>query len=250
MPLRNRLLPLFALLLAGTGLLAVPRTLPAQPGEQEIVYNTFSLAAYDPDNKEWGVVVATAVPNVGNAVPWAKAGVGAVATQASTNKAFGPDGLAMLAKGMTVEEVAKALQDSDKKIDVRQFGIVDARGNSISFTGQKCQPWAGHKFGKNYACQGNLLAGEAVVNDMAKTFEQTKGKLAVRFMAALEAGQKAGGDNRNKKTAKQSAAMLIVRDNSGGKHGPEDRIIDLRVDNDPNPVEALAKLLEEKLGKK
>jgi uncharacterized Ntn-hydrolase superfamily protein len=212
---KNRLLPFYALLLGSATLLALPAATPAQPADQDIVFNTFSLAAYDPDNQDWGVVVTTKVPNVGNAVPWAKAGVGAVATQASTNKAFGPDGLAMLAKGMSPAEVAKSFQETDKKIDVRQFGIVDAKGNSFAFTGKGCGVWAGHKTGKNYSCQGNILAGEAVVNDMVKVFEETKGRLAVRFMAALEAGSKAGGDKRTNKT--QSAAMLIVHDNSGGK---------------------------------
>jgi len=249
MPCKSRLSPCFALLLAGASLLVVASASPAVQ-EQDVVFNTFSLAAYDPVNQDWGVVVATAVPNVGNAVPWAKAGVGAVATQASTNKAFGPDGLAMLAKGMSPEEVAKSFKETDKKIEVRQFGIVDAKGNSTAFTGMNCGKWAGHKTGKNYSCQGNLLAGEDVVNDMVKAFEATKGRLELRLIAALEAGEKAGGDKRNKGTKKQSAAILVVHDNSGGKHGPEDRIIDIRVDDNPDPVAELSKLLAEKLKKK
>jgi uncharacterized Ntn-hydrolase superfamily protein len=224
-------------------------TSPAtQQDPDEVVFNTFSLAAFDPDAKEWGVIVSTAVPNVGAAVPWAKAGVGAVATQASTNKKFGPDGLKMLAEGKTIEEVAKALKDSDKGIESRQFGIVDAKGNSICFTGNKCSPWCGHLAGKNFACQGNLLAGAAVIHDMARTFEDTKGALAVRLMAALEAANRVGGDKRL--TPKRSSALLVVRDETNGQGGPEDRIIDIRIDNDPEPVVKLAKALAEKLNNK
>ena len=167
---------------------------------------------------------------------------------ASTNKKFGPDGLDWLSKGKNPEEISKIFQDSDQKIDMHQFGIVDAKGHSISFTGKKCGVWAGHKFGKNYACQGNILVSEAVVNDTAKTFEDTKGDLALRLMAALEAGNKAGGDKR--KTIIQSSAMIVVRDNTSGKGGPADYVIDLKVDKSTSPVEDLRKLLTEKLEKK
>jgi uncharacterized Ntn-hydrolase superfamily protein len=171
-----------------------------------------------------------------------------VATQASTNKAFGPDGLEWLAKGKSPGEIGKIFQDSDPKIDVRQFGIVDAKGNSFAFTGKKCGDWAGHKIGKNYACQGNILVGEAVVNDTAKTFEETKGTLALRLMAALEAGNKAGGDKRTTKI--QSSTLIVVHDNSNGKGEQADYVIDLRVDKSTTPVEDLRKLLTEKLEKK
>ena len=211
------------------------------------LFNTFSLVAYDPDAQEWGVVVTSKVPSLRNIVPWAKAGVGAVATQASTNRAFGPDGLEWLAKGKSPEEIGKIFQDTDKNIDVRQFGIVDAKGNAFAFTGKKCGNWAGHKTGKNYACQGNILVGEAVVNDTAKAFEETKGSLALRLMAALEAGNKAGGDKRSNKI--QSSAMIVVHDNTGGKGGAADYVIDLKVDKSMSPVEDLRKLLTEKLKK-
>jgi uncharacterized Ntn-hydrolase superfamily protein len=211
-------------------------------------FSTFSLVAYDPDAQEWGVVVTSKVASLRNIVPWAKAGVGAVATQASTNKQFGPDGLAWLAKGKSPEEISKIFQESDGKIDVRQFGIVDSKGNSISFTGKKCGVWAGHKDGKNYACQGNILVGEAVVNDTAKTFEETKGPLALRLMAALEAGNKAGGDKRTNKI--QSSAMIVVHDNSGGKGEAADYVVDLKVDRSETPVEDLRKLLTDKLKNK
>jgi uncharacterized Ntn-hydrolase superfamily protein len=234
----------------GAALLCMLFPSSAQPPNtsEDALFNTFSLVAYDPDAQEWGVVVTSKVPSLRNSVPWARAGVGAVATQASTNKQFGPDGLAWLAKGKSPEEIAKLFQDSDAKIDVRQFGIVDAKGNSISFTGKNCGIWAGHKFGKNYACQGNLLVGDAVVNDTAKTFEETKGSLALRLMAALEAGHKAGGDKRTSKI--QSSAMIVVHDNSGGQGGVADYVIDLKVDKSMSPVEDLRKLLTEKLEKK
>ena len=148
------------------------------PGDAEI--NTFSIVAYDPEAQEWGVAVASKYLAVGSAVPWAKAKIGAVATQASVNVTLGPNGLDLLAKGMSAEEVLTALRESDKGIESRQLGLVDAMGKSAAFTGKKCIPYAGHKTGENYACQGNLLAGEAVVSDMAKAFETSKGKLAWR----------------------------------------------------------------------
>jgi uncharacterized Ntn-hydrolase superfamily protein len=226
----------------------LPSSAQTTSGTEDPFFSTFSLAAYDPDAQEWGVVVTSKVPTLRNAVPWAKPGVGAVATQASTNKAFGPDGLQWLAKGKSPEEIGKIFEESDPKIEVRQFGIVDAKGNSYAFTGKKCGVWAGHKTGKNYACQGNILVGEAVVNDTAKTFEDTKGPLALRLMAALEAGSKAGGDKRTNKI--QSSAIIVVHDNTNGKGGDADYVIDLKVDKSETPVEDLRKLLMEKLNKK
>jgi uncharacterized Ntn-hydrolase superfamily protein len=234
--------------LCATLVYLLPSSAQTQVPSDDPLFSTFSLAAYDSDAQEWGVVVTSKVPSLRNIVPWAKAGVGAVATQASTNRAFGPDGLEWLAKGKNPEQIGKIFQESDKNIDVRQFGIVDAKGNAFAFTGKKCGNWAGHKTGKNYACQGNILVGEAVVNDTAKAFEDTKGSLALRLMAALEAGQKAGGDKRTNKI--QSSALIVVRDNTGGKGGPEDYVIDLKVDKSESPVEDLRKLLTEKLEKK
>jgi uncharacterized Ntn-hydrolase superfamily protein len=200
--------------------------------------NTFSIVAFDPDKKEWGVAVASKYLAVGSVVPWAKAGVGAVATQASVNATYGPRGLELLAEGKAPEEVVKVLTDADKGKDFRQLGVIDAKGEVASFTGPKCNPWAGHKTGKNYACQGNILAGEAVVNDMAKAFEEAKAPLAWRLMAALEAAEKAGGDKRGK----QSAAILVVRDKAGPNRF-NDRYIDLRVDDHKNPIPELARIL-------
>lgn len=203
--------------------------------------HTFSIVAYDPDKKEWGVGVASKFLAVGAVVPWAKAGVGAIATQSFANTAYGPDGLKLLSEGKSAEETLKALTDADKLRDLRQAGIVDASGNPATFTGAKCNAWAGGKTGKHYTCQGNILAGEAVVNDMAKAFEDTKGPLAWRIMAALEAAEKAGGDKRGK----QSAAILVVRDKAG--YGGNDRMIDFRVDDHANPVEELGRILKLRL---
>jgi uncharacterized Ntn-hydrolase superfamily protein len=211
--------------------------LPA--GDDHIVEaNTFSIVAHDPEKKEWGVAVASRALAVGAIVPWAKAGVGAVATQASVNIAHGPAGLELLAKGMNAPDALKALEDSDKQIQIRQLGLIDANGKPAAFTGKKCIAYAGHKLGENYACQGNILAGEAVIDDMAKTFEQTKGPLAWRMMAALEAADKAGGDKRGK----QSAAILVVRANRG-PNGIGDRYVDLRVDDHKEPIPELARIL-------
>src|SRR5207302_10568783 len=154
-----------------------------------------------------------------------------------TNTSYGPRGLELLADGKSAEEVVKLLTDEDKGRDVRQLGIVDAKGNAAVFTGSKCSAFAGSKIGKHYTCQGNLLAGEAVVNDMAKAFEEATGPLAWRIMAAMEAAEKAGGDKRGK----QSAGILVVRAKSG--RGGNDRMIDLRVDDHKSPVDELARIL-------
>jgi len=204
----------------------------------DVNVNTFSIVAYDPDEQEWGVAVASRYLAVGAVVPWAKAGVGAVATQAAVNIAHGPNGLDLLAKGMSAEEVLKTLEDGDKQLQVRQLGVIDAKGKAAAFTGKNCNAFAGHKTGDNYACQGNILAGQAVIDDMAKAFEETKGPLAWRMMAALEAADKAGGDKRGK----QSAAVLVVRDKRG-PNGIGDRYIDLRVDDHKEPIPELARIL-------
>jgi uncharacterized Ntn-hydrolase superfamily protein len=222
-----------------------PEAAPAPAGlKAEDCANTFSIVAYDPDKKEWGVAVASRVLAVGAIVPYAKAGVGAIATQSYANVKYGPDGLKLLAEGKSAKEVVKELTDADKEKEVRQLGIVDAKGNPASYTGGKCNPWAGEKAGKHYTCQGNLLAGEAVVTDMAKAFEEAKGPLAWRLMAALKAAEKAGGDKRGK----QSAAILVVRD-KGGYGGMNDRYIDLRVDDHEDPIPELARILGKQIGK-
>lgn len=203
---------------------------------------TFSIVAYDPGTKEWGVGVASKYLAVGSVVPWANAGVGAIATQSYANTGYGPDGLAMLAKGMSAEEVLKKLTAGDEKRAFRQVGIVDAKGDTANFTGEKCNPWAGAKSGPHFTCQGNLLAGPEVVDAMAEAFEKTKGPLAWRIMASLEAGDAKGGDKRGK----QSAAIYIVRD-KGGAGGYNDRYIDFRVDDHAEPITELARILALKL---
>jgi uncharacterized Ntn-hydrolase superfamily protein len=200
--------------------------------------NTFSIVAYDPQQQEWGVGVASKFHAVGSVVPWAKAGVGAIATQSFANTSYGPKGLELLAAGRNAEETMKLLTDADDRKANRQVGIIDAKGNAATFTGTKCMAWAGGKTGKHYACQGNILAGEAVVDDMAKAFEAAKGPLAWRIMAALEAAEKAGGDKRGK----QSAAVLVVRE-GGGYGGFNDRMIDYRVDDHEKPIQELSRIL-------
>jgi uncharacterized Ntn-hydrolase superfamily protein len=207
--------------------------------------NTFSIVAHDPDKKEWGVAVASKYLAVGSAVPFAKAGVGAIATQAFVNVSYGSRGLELLAEGKSAEDALKELTDADKGKESRQVGIIDAKGNVVSFTGKKCNAWAGHKVGKHYACQGNILKGEEVVAKMAEAFEKAEGPLAWRMLAALEAGDEAGGDKRGK----QSAAILVVRD----RFGPNrigDRMIDLRVDDHKDPVPELARILALRLGRR
>lgn len=214
---------------------------PSRAAEPPIA--TFSIVAYDPNTGELGVAVQSKFFSVGSVVPWAKAGVGAVATQSWVNIEYGPDGLALLAKGKSPEEVVQALTRDDPRRDFRQLGVVDTKGRAASFTGKRCLDWAGHITGKHFAAQGNILAGEAVVEDMAAAFEkarqQPKTELADWLMAALEAGQAAGGDKRGR----QSAALLVVRE-KGGFGAVNDRYIDLRVADHKTPIKELGRLLK------
>ncbi len=204
---------------------------------QELV-STFSIVAFDEKTGELGVAVQSKAFNVGTLCPWAKAGVGAVSTQSLVNVSLGPKGLELLEKGLTPEQVLEEFRKLDENIEVRQLGIVDAKGNALTFTGNRCIPWAGGKTGKGYAVQGNILAGEEVVTAMAEAFEKAEGSLATRLMAALAAGQAAGGDIRGK----QSAALIIEKEGEG-RAGYGSRKIDLRVDDNPEPIEELARLL-------
>jgi uncharacterized Ntn-hydrolase superfamily protein len=175
---------------------------------------------------------------VGPVVPWAESGVGAVATQADVNVSYGPLGLQLLKKGLTVEEVIHRLTKDDKERARRQLGVIDSHGNAQAFTGKKCLDWAGSKVGKNYAAQGNILTREEVVKNMGKRFESTEGDLAERLVAALEGGEEGGGDARGR----QSAALLVVRKGCGPA-GYGDRYIDLRVEDHSNPIVELKRLV-------
>lgn len=219
-------------------MLAVTGGADVAPPQDRPIASTFSICAYDPEKQEWGVAVASKYLAVGAVVPWAKAGVGAVATQSYVNVSLGPKGLELMAQGKTAEDVLKLLMAADEGRALRQVGVIDAKGEVATFTGDKCNAWAGGKTGKYYTCQGNLLAGEKVIEAMAKAFEEAKGPLAWKLMAAMEAGDQAGGDKRGK----QSAAILVVRD-KGGPAGFNDRAIDFRVDDHMDPMPELARIL-------
>jgi len=220
--------------LALAALLALTLTAREKP-----IASTFSIVARDPATGELGVAVASRYFAVGSVVPWAEAGVGAVATQSFVNPAFGPRGLDLLAKGMTSEETLKALLANDDDPNGRQVGIVSANGDSVTYSGPKCNPWAGGRHGPNYAIQGNILTGEAVVVAMEESFLATKGTLASRLYAALAAGDSKGGDSRGR----QSAALIVVKKGAGAG-GYYDRAIDIRVDDNPDPFRELGRLLK------
>jgi uncharacterized Ntn-hydrolase superfamily protein len=198
---------------------------------------TFSIVGCDVAVGEIGVAVQSKFLAVGAVVPWAQAGVGAVATQALANTSYGPAGLRYLAAGLSPQDALDRLTGADPEALHRQAGIVDAQGRSATYTGSGCIPWAGGRAGACYAAQGNILVGGATVDAMAATFEATAGTLAERLLAALAAGQEAGGDSRGK----QSAALLVVRER-GGYGGHNDRYLDLRVDDHASPIVELQRL--------
>jgi uncharacterized Ntn-hydrolase superfamily protein len=200
--------------------------------------STFSIAACDLDAGEWGVAVASRFLAVGAVVPFARAGVGAVATQSYANTTYGPAGLALLSEGYGARDALNGLLAADSGREQRQVGIVDGQGRAATFTGTGCYPWAGGRTGPGYAAQGNILAGPAVVDRLAETFERESGDLVDRLVAALAAGQAAGGDSRGQ----QSAALLLVR-HGGGYAGFNDRCVDLRVDDHEAPIDELKRLL-------
>jgi uncharacterized Ntn-hydrolase superfamily protein len=200
---------------------------------------TFSIVAADPAAGDWGVAVASKFPCVGAVVPWAKAGVGAVATQSWANTAFGPEGLASMEAGSGAEQTLRRLLDADEGREDRQVGLVDRAGSPATFTGVRCMAWAGGIVGDGFAAQGNILVGEPVVTELAATFVAAEGDLCDRLLAALLAGDAAGGDRRGR----QSAALLVVRE-GGGYEGRNDRYIDLRVDDHPDAPTELARLFE------
>jgi uncharacterized Ntn-hydrolase superfamily protein len=200
---------------------------------------TFSLVACDPDRREWGVAVASKFLAVGAVVPFAAAETGAVATQALANVRFGPDALRVLGEGSSAEETLQRLIGGDPGRDDRQLGLVDRLGRSATYTGSACFDWAGGRTGPAYAAQGNILVSAGTVDALAETFEATAGTLADRLLAALAAGQAAGGDRRGQ----QSAALLVVAE-AGGYAGGSDRLVDLRVDDHPAPIDELERLYE------
>ncbi len=200
---------------------------------------TFSIVAYDPDTGDLGVAVQSRFFGVGSVVPWARAGVGAVATQALANTTYGPRGLGLLAAGASPEQVVAELTAADSEREQRQLAVVDASGRAATFTGSACIAWAGGRTGAHYAAQGNLLADPAVIDAMVTAYELAEGDLATRLVAALAAGQAGGGDARGR----QSAALLVVR-KEGGYLGFNDRYVDLRVEDHPAPIRELRRLLD------
>jgi uncharacterized Ntn-hydrolase superfamily protein len=206
---------------------------------------TFSILGHDPKTGESGGAVQSRVFNVGNGVLWAEADVGVVATQAIIDVSYGPKSLAMLRQGLSPEQVVKKVWESDPdprpkdwSKQGRQLAVMNARGETAAFTGKKATPWAGHQAGKFCTAQGNILAGEAVVKDMVAAFEKTSGHLSFRLLAALEAGQAAGGDKRGM----QSAALLIVK-KGGGVWLHNDVVLRLQVDDHAEPLKELRRLV-------
>jgi uncharacterized Ntn-hydrolase superfamily protein len=200
---------------------------------------TFSIVATDRATGEIGIAVQSKFLSVGAVVPFVRAGVGAIATQAFANTAYGPLALDLLARGTPPEAAVRALTSGDDGRDDRQFGIVAASGAAATFTGARCIAWAGGMTGDDFAAQGNCLAGPTVVTALAETFRASAGSLADRLVAALAAAQAHGGDKRG-----QQSAALIVEKPGGGYGGFNDRYVDLRVDDHRAPIEELARLLE------
>jgi uncharacterized Ntn-hydrolase superfamily protein len=199
--------------------------------------HTFSLVARDPDTGDLGIAVASKFLAVGFVVPWARAGVGAVATQSYVNPSFGPTGLALMEAGAGPEDILSVLARNDPDLAKRQFGFVLASGESLSYTGQACHAWAGSRWGPNYAAQGNLLAGPEVLEALERTFLMSELPFPERLLEALLQADRAGGDRRGR----QSAALLVVGEGKG--YGGMERWIDLRVDDHPDPVVELQRLL-------
>ena len=200
---------------------------------------TFSIVGYDPTEKEWGVAVQSKFLGVGAVVPFAKAGAGAVATQSFANTSYGPKALELMEQGKSAQEVMELITKDDPQKGLRQVGIIDANGNPATFTGKSCYGWAGGITGPYFAAQGNILVDEKTVQAMAQTYISTEGSLAHRLLSALHAGQQAGGDKRGQ----QSAALLIVKD-KGGYGGFNDRYLDLRVDDHPDPINELIRIYQ------
>jgi len=237
-------------------LLAVLQILQhAPPSDFTKRAHTYSIVAYDSVTGDLGIAVQSKFPNVGGLVPWAKAGIGAVATQSLSNTDYGEKGLELLARGATAPEAMRIVMRSDTRPSQRQVGMVDAHGNAASWTGDSTFDWAGGTtggqavrrlagkgeliVGRGYAAQANIMVSDATVRNMADAFERAKGSLADRLLAALVAGQAGGGDKRGM----QSAALLVVRAGAGYL-GATDRYIDIRVYDAPDPIKELQRLYE------
>lgn len=211
------------------------------PGVEPPPVATFSIVAIDPANGDLGVAVASRYFSVGSVVPWAMAGVGAVATQANVNVGYGQQAIDLLRQGLTAQQVlAKLLADDTfPGKDGRQVAIVDAKGNIAAYTGEKAMTWAGDRQGKTWSAQGNILVGPQVVEAMGQAFESTPGELAEKLYAALKAGDDAGGDSRGR----QSASILVVR-KQGGRNLNNDRYVYINADDHPQPLAELRRLLD------
>lgn len=202
---------------------------------------TFSIVAFDPQRQEWGVAVQSKFLAAAAVVSWAQAGAGAVATQSHANVTYGARGLALMTASVSAEETIAQLIAADPQRARRQVGMVDKNGRAAAYTGKECYAWAGHHIGAGFACQGNILV-PGTVEAMAARFEAVRngpGELADWLVEALAAGQAAGGDKRGR----QAAGVLVVRA-GGGYGGDNDRYLDLRVDDDPSPVQRLAGLVQ------
>jgi uncharacterized Ntn-hydrolase superfamily protein len=228
--------------------LAVSPSAQQTAGDVQDFPGTFSILGYDPATGEVGGAVQSRVFSVGNGVLWAEADTGVAATQAIVDVSYGPKALALLRQGGKPEAIITQILDADKDPGLngrpwpkagRQFAVMDAKGNYAAHTGPGATTWAGHKGGKFCTAQGNILAGEAVVAGMVEAFEKESGHLSLRLMAALDAGQAAGGDTRGK----QSAAMLIVK-KDGGVWLHNDVVLRLQVDDNPEPLKELRRLVE------
>ncbi len=203
------------------------------------IVNTFSIVGYDPSTQEWGVAVQSKFLAVGSVVLWARAGVGAIATQSYANTTFGPQGLELLAQGKSAQEALDLLIQGDPDRAKRQVGIVDSQGQAANYTGEECLDWAGGITGANFTAQGNILVSAETVAALAETFQNTPGTLSYRLLQALKAGQAAGGDARGK----QSAALYVVQEGAG-YGGFSDVKVDLRVDDHPQPITELLRIYQ------
>jgi len=255
MPLLSR--PILKHFFFATLLLLLMQFAHTMPKPDPLV-STFSIVAFDPENGDLGVAVQSKFPNVRPVVPWAKAGVGAVATQSFASLDYGIKGLELMANGATAAEALRIVAENDERREQRQVGIVDAHGNAATWTGHKCKDWGGSRIGqadgsvvvvsdeagnkgtvvtgKNFTAQGNILVGKETVEAMVKAFQETEGELSDRLVAALVAGGKAGGDRRGE----QSAALLVVR--AGAGYDGMDNYIDISVYDHETPIAELERL--------